>query len=246
MLSGHSGHELESILAEAGGDLVRWEYGARGHLPDLDLRGKSVLEIGSGSGLLTIFLALQEPEVVVSMEPELAGASRDVIQTQQTRIRRLGLNNVNIITDDFNEWQPGDQRFDVIVSRATINHIFESPWSATRDSATRARYVEIAGKFRRALKPGGVALVSDACRYGFFTMTRSLGVRRPWQWKPTTIDWRLHQSPRTWKAIFLEGGFREAAIVYPVPYPIRHFAPFVRNPVANFFLLSRFLLKATA
>jgi cyclopropane fatty-acyl-phospholipid synthase-like methyltransferase len=235
--------ELRAILQEAGGDVVRWEYGARWHLAGTDLRGKRVLEVGSGKGLLTIFLALQDPQLVVSMEPELSGASPLVIQAQRTRIDRLGLSNVTIITDDLNQWRMNDQRFDVIVSRASINHIFESRHSARRDSQTRTRYVEIAGKFREALSPGGVALVSDACRYGLVSMMR---LRAPWRAHRTSIDWRLHQNPSIWRAIFLEAGFRTADVIYPVPYPIRHLAPLVRNSTANFLLLGRFLLKATA
>jgi SAM-dependent methyltransferase len=231
------------MLREAGGDVARWEYGGRWHLGGTDLRGKRVLEVGSGKGLLTMFLALQGAELVVSMEPELNGASSLAIRTQEARIKRLGLRNVSLMTDDLNKWHAAGERFDVIVSRASINHIFESRASAVPGSYTRTRYVEISRKLCQALNPGGVALVSDACRYGLFNMARA---RAPWRMRPSSIDWRLHQNPGTWRSIFLEAGFRRTEISYPVPYPIRGFGPLICNRVANFLLLARFLLKATA
>ena len=60
-------------------------------LGGVGLDGKSVLEIGSGRGLLALYSALCGARRVVSLEPELEGASVGVFATQQARIKELQL-----------------------------------------------------------------------------------------------------------------------------------------------------------
>lgn len=213
-------------------------------LRDTPLAGRRVLEIGSGRGMMAILMALQGPSHVVSMEPELVGATSGVIADQRRRVEAFGLTNMSVEPADFNTWTCDNGAFDVIVSRSSLNHLYATDKHALRDRTTFDNYVVVASKIHRLLSPGGTFIATDACRYAFFTMSRNLGVRRPWRWKRTGVDWRHHQNPATWAAIFRKAGFRDVTVHFPVPYRLRAMAPLVDTAVANFFLKGSFILRA--
>jgi SAM-dependent methyltransferase len=210
----------------------------------IDLTGKRVLEIGSGAGLRSMFIGLQGARSVVSLEPGLAGSRHNYKEMQRRRLDALGLSNVEFLDADFNLWDAGTQRFDVIVSESSINHLHESSHHALHHAPTYEAYRRICGKMHHLLDSGGVACVSDAARYGFFSLTKRLGVRRPWTGKKPSANWRIHQNAGVWRRIFLDSGFQDVEIEYPLPHRLRHLGPVVANPVSNFFLRAYFYLRA--
>lgn len=229
------------------GDVERYAFGAERFYGPVRLEGRRILEIGSGRGLTTMFLALQGAATVVSMEPGLAGSRSGLQSIQQRRIDALGLQGiVELIDADFNLWDAGDRRFDVIVSESSINHLYESPHHALEHRETHDRYKAIWQHVHTLLAPGGVFCVSDACRFGFFSMTKQYGIRRPWDGKRLTTNWRIHQNPGVWSLIAREAGFTSTEVDYPLPYPLRQLGPLVANPAANFFLRARFIMRAYA
>jgi SAM-dependent methyltransferase len=235
-----------SMLAEDGHDnLDAFLYQARSLFSGIDLRGKSVLEVGSGEGLMTLFASMSGAKVV-SMEPELEGSRSGMIDLQRKRLAALGLADVEFLSADFNAWEPGDRTFDVVLLCNSINHLYESPHHARAHKETHRRMVEVVGKVRRATKPSGVAIASDACRYGLFMAASYLGIPRPWDLRPLTLNWRIHQNPPVWREIFLEAGFSAVDIIYPLPYRLRGLGALVQNPVTNFLLEASFTLHARA
>jgi SAM-dependent methyltransferase len=207
-------------------------------------KGKRVLEIGSGRGLIAIYMGMQGAARVVSMEPEMVGSTSGVIKEQRERLAALGLTNVEVLAADFNTWDAKDEQFDVIVSRASINHLYHSEKHAGSDPQTYDKYVEVARRIHRMLAPGGQFIATDSCRYGFFNAVRHLGINRPWTRKRSGVDWRHHQNPPTWKRIFKQAGFSQTRVDYPVPYRLRAAAPLVNTALANFFLTGNFILRA--
>jgi SAM-dependent methyltransferase len=210
----------------------------------IDFRGKRVLEIGSGKGLLALYMAMQGAMRVVSLEPELVGATSGVIATQRRRVAILGLTNVDLVTADFNVWDPGQDRFDVILSRASLNHLYASDRHALHDAETYCNYLRIARQIRRLLEADGVFIATDACRYALFSLLRGIGVRRPWRWQRSGVNWRHHQNPGIWARIFCDAGFEHVTVDYPVPYRCRRVAAVANTAVANFFLQGTFILRA--
>jgi SAM-dependent methyltransferase len=209
----------------------------------IDFTDKRVLEIGSGRGLLAIYMAMRGARVL-SMEPELVGATSGVIAQQEARVRALGLTNVEVLNADFNTWDPAGRRFDVIVSNASINHLYASAHHAEHHRETYDAYVRVAHRLRDMLAPAGSFVANDACRYAFFSALREFGIRRPWQWHRSGVDWRHHQNPGTWKKIFREAGFSSIELDYPAPYRLRSLTPVVDTAIANFFLQGAFILRA--
>lgn len=209
-----------------------------------DLRGKRILEIGSGRGLLAMLMGLQGAARVVSMEPEMVGATSGVIAAQQERIETLGLINVEVLPADFNTWEDRGEQFDLILSRASINHLYASDKHALHHRETFENYVRMARKIHSLLAPGGVFIATDACRYGLFSALRVVGIRRPWRWKRSGVNWRHHQNPGTWKRILRDAGFAVVTVDFPVPYQLRFASALVNTAVANFVLKGSFILRA--
>ena len=211
----------------------------------LNIRDAVVLDIGSGRGLTSLWLALQGARYVVSMEPELGGSRSGVLHLQRKRIADLELEQIEIVTSDFEQYLP-QQLFDLIVSNASINHLDESERDARRDSDTFESFVEIAKQIRSWLRPGGTAVITDACRYSFWTQAMRFGLpRRLCYSRLRTIEWRLHQQPAVWKQIFFAAGFSRCSIDYPVPFRLKKFAPIINSAPASWLLQGEFIMRAT-
>lgn len=209
------------------------------------LEGARILEIGSGRGLLAIYLAQRGAARVVSMEPEMVGATGGVVAEQRRRVAALGLGSVvEVLVADFNTWET-DERFDVIVSRASLNHLYASDQRAAYHYPTWAGYLAVARKIHARLSDHGVFVATDACRYSLFGLGRALGLRRPWDRKRSGVNWRHHQTPGTWRRVFLAAGFSAARVTYPVGYPMRRWAWLAGTRLANACLKGSFILHAT-
>jgi len=235
-----------SMLAEDGHDNLPAYLHEADHLfAGVPLAGRTVLEIGSGKGLTTLYAAMRDASHIVSMEPELIGSRDGMIALQESRLQRLALKSVEFLTADFNEWEPAGRTFDVVVCRAAINHLHASEYHAQHHKPTYDGYLRVARKMHDLVSPGGTVIITDACRYAFFTATRDLGIRRPWDWSKTGINWRHHQNPQTWKRIFHDAGFGTVQVDYPLPFRLRRLAGIVDTSVANFFLQGSFILRAT-
>jgi|GEM_PF-3566726 len=210
---------------------------------NIPIAGRSALDIGSGRGLTTIWLAMQGAQRVVSMEPEMEGSTSGVIQLQRDRLNKLSLRQVEFVTTDFQHYEP-DEKFDIVVSNASINHLDESEKNAMHDRDTFESFVVIAKKMKELLNPDGVAVITDASRHGFFSLARAFGMPKRLCYYSKTIEYKIHQNAGTWKKIFLEGGFRGIEIEHPIPHAFRHVEPLFNNAVASFFLQGSFILRA--
>src|SRR5207247_11445325 len=97
---------------------VRWgrvEVWLRQSLRELDFRGKVVLAVGAGDGLLTCYIALHGAAKVVALEPELEGSTRNPRRTLLERVAALGLNNVIALADTLQDYARRGREFGVIL-----------------------------------------------------------------------------------------------------------------------------------
>jgi SAM-dependent methyltransferase len=208
------------------------------------LRKRRVLEVGSGRGMISAYMALLGASRVVSMEPETVGSTSGVVDTQRRSLAAMGLADVvEVVPADFNTWH-SDDRFDVIVSRASLNHIYPAEKNAGSDPQTRAGYLAVARRVLELLEPGGVFVATDANRYSLFGLGRVIGLRRPWRRRRSGVNWRHHQNARVWRSILLEAGFSEVRISYPVSHKLRHVSALVNNAGVNFLLQGSFIIHA--
>lgn len=236
------------ILAEDGHDyLPAVLYKYRQRFKGINFKDKKVLEIGSGKGLVAIYVAMMGARQVVSMEPELDGSSSKAINIQKNRIKKFHLKNITLLTKDFNSWDPQGEKYDIVLSMSSINHLYEVPFNAKYHEETNLFYTKIAEKIHSVLEPNGVAVIVDACRYGLFFAIKNLGIPRPWNLnKKTNVNWRLHQNPAVWKKIFSNGRFSKIDTNYPVPYRLKNYSKIVNTSIANFFLNASFIMHCHA
>jgi SAM-dependent methyltransferase len=77
-------------------------------LESVETERPRVLEVGSGTGKATVLFSPNVEHIVcVEPDPAMATAARSVLE---------GVTNVEIVTGRFEDWVPGDDRFDLVIS----------------------------------------------------------------------------------------------------------------------------------
>ncbi len=205
---------------------------------DADLNGVAMLDIGCGVGLVSIYAACAGARKVVSLEPEAAGSTAGVTSKYQKLADSLNLENATLHGVTFQEFDPGDEKFDVILLDDSVNHLDEEACiNLQHDQAAIESYAEIFRKIHALAADGAKLIITDASRYNFFAM---LGLRNP---LAPTIDWSVHQSPTYWVKLLSDAGFSRPIIRWRSFNRLGRIGSLLLgNKAAAFFLRSRFCL----
>lgn len=210
---------------------------------DIPLAGRRVLDVGGGTGLLTLWAAVEGADATL-LEPESAGSSenmRAVFKSLKSQISD-GLKATES-SEYVQDYLAGtEEKFDIIMMANCINHIDEENCAALhKNEAARGKYHEFFELVRAGLKPGGALIITDCGRRNFFG---DLGLRSPIM---PSIEWHIHQSPVLWSHLMENAGFTVSRAEWTPP---NAFGPLGRvllgNRAAAYFLLSHFRVAATA
>ncbi|WP_337875542.1 class I SAM-dependent methyltransferase [Elioraea sp.] len=205
----------------------------------VDLEGKRVLDVGGGTGLLTLYAAVRGAEAIC-LEPEADGATSGAalhFARMESCIDTGGRARfVPAAFQDFLDEQP----FDIIVMANSINHLDEEACvRLAHDDAAQASYHAIFRKAWHLLREGGILIITDCNRSNVFN---DLGLRSPFC---PTIEWHKHQHPRLWDRLLQRAGFMPARYEWTSPNRLGGLGRLLLgNRVAAYFLLSHFRLVA--
>jgi hypothetical protein len=171
------------------------------------LTGRSVLDVGAGDVVYSLYAAAAGARRVVALEPEAAGSTAGVTDRFLRLRERLALDSVELRTESFQDFDAAGGPFDVLFLHAVINHLDEAATMEIGSSeAARQRYRTLFSKLASIGAPGARLVASDASPHNLF---RRLGVKNPLQ---PTIEWEKHQPPETWARLLEDVGFGDRRI----------------------------------
>ena len=197
-----------------------------------------MLDIGCGAGLCSFYAACSGAAKVISLEPEEAGSTAGVTSKYQKLANSLNLDQVTLQGITLQEFDPGGQKFDIIILDDSVNHLDEDACiNLHRDPAAEESYTKIFRQIYDMAADGAVLIITDASRYNIFPL---FGLKNP---MVPTIDWTVHQSPTLWTRLLSNAGFSNPTVRWR---SLNRFGPIgerlLGNKVASFFLWSRFCL----
>lgn len=197
-------------IRQIGQKMGLWNHGfdfprfARRVFGDIDFRGKTVMEIGCGKGMLCLWSALHGARHVVGLEPLAEGCydSSECHKAYRSMAEQLDLPQARILPATVQKFDSPANYFDVVLSVASINHLDEKSCVALGQSVgAEKEYQKIFRHVARMIKPGGKLIVIDAGRRNFFG---DLGMRNPMS---PNIEWFKHQQPEYWAGLLRPCGF---------------------------------------
>jgi SAM-dependent methyltransferase len=196
-----------SAMAQEGRRPGNLRFAMRKLFDGVDLEARTALDIGAGEGETSLYAASAGARRVVALEPEAAGSRADM-RTAFERVRgRLGADQIELWPVTLQDFDPGDERFDVLISKASINHLNEDACIRLhKDPEARRAYREILAKLAGLANPGADLVIEDCGRRNLFG---DLGITNP---VASMIEWEKHQSPHLWAELLCEVGFREPRI----------------------------------
>lgn len=206
----------------------------------VELRGKRVLDVGGGAGLLAVYAAVRGAQAVC-VEPEAHGSTSGVTakfaQLKSAVDPELA---AELVSAPIQDYLATPRRYDVIVIANAINHLNEQACIRLRsDPAARAAYQELFGELFRALNPGGWLVATDCSNENFFN---AIGLSSPFM---PDIEWHKHQPPRVWDRLLQHCGFAPATVRWSAPNTLGRLGRLaLGNRLAAYFLLSHFRLVA--
>lgn len=240
--------DKEKNFRLAGKELGYWKHGfalrptSKMLFMNNDLANKSVLEIGGGKGIYCIWASIHGAKDVVNLEP-LADGAFDTIQTFKkfNQIKdSLHLSHIEMLPHTIQEFQCQDNRFDLVLSQGSINHLDEeSCMNLLHNEDARSSYRSIFRKMARKMKKGGKIIIIDVARRNYFgDRNRVNPFARP-------IDWEKHQEPETWADLMQECGFSAPCISWISSKHLRYMGIYSIPRTISYFIRSAFRLEMT-
>jgi len=200
--------------------------------------GKSMLDIGGGSGLFSFFAAITGAKEVIVLEPESKGSAREVSTRFKQLLSSLPSTNITLQRVRFQDYDAGNKSFDIILLHNSINHLDEEACiKLGYNDVARKSYRVIFNKLSRMASSGAKLIICDCSPHNFFA---TLGTKNPFA---HTIDWYKHQPPQLWYKMLSEYDFVNPKVRWASFSRFGSIGRFVLgNKFASYFLTSHFCL----
>jgi cyclopropane fatty-acyl-phospholipid synthase-like methyltransferase len=206
---------------------------------NVEVKDKSVLDVGGGSGLLSFYAAVKGARKVVCLEPEFDGSHAGMIE-QFNKIKSALTTNLAVehlpLTLQSYVGQVNDNEHDVVILHNSINHLDEHACiNLLKDAQSYTTYKNIFTAVYNKMAAGGKLVVADcSCDNVFYT----LGIKN---YLYPTIEWHKHQKPGTWIALLKEIGFKHPKVEWTTPNKLgKAGRVLMGNPVVSYLTGSHF------
>lgn len=218
--------------------LSRYKHRGDFILEGIDLTGKRVLDVGCGHGAWCFWSVLNGAAFAQGLEPEAAGSSPGMVGTFQHLAQKYRLDSkvscLPVRLEDFS----ADQKFDIAISYASINHMDESAVQRLHiDPSAVATYLKKLAHLNALLNPRADIIVVDCGRFNLWNM---MGIKNP---LIRTIEFEKHQEPEVWIQLFEEAGYAYRDLRWSPLYP---FGWATMNRLAQILTASEFTLRFQA
>jgi 2-polyprenyl-3-methyl-5-hydroxy-6-metoxy-1,4-benzoquinol methylase len=163
---------------------------------NIDFSGKTVVDIGGGIGLHSLYASVKGASHATIIEPEGDGGHKAMIATFKKLCTALDIQNVDLVQTTIQAFRPPEEKFDIVLIQDAINH-FNEPACITLHKSRESwdAYDEIFRSISELVKPGGHLMMSDCSSKNLFPF---LGLRNPFDLK---IEWNKHQPPSVWAKV---------------------------------------------
>ena len=205
---------------------------------DVEFANKSMLDIGGGSGLFTLFGGAMGIRKGVCLEPEASGSKTEESKLFNDYSRQLGLSNVKLVTDTLQEFIY-TVKFDIILLHYSINHLDEKACiNLLTNQWARNAYEKIFQRLDDLAAPNAHLIIVDCSRYNIFP---AIGMKNPYA---PHIVWRKHQTPEVWAEMLSSHNFIDPNIRWSSPNTLRNFGRvFLGNRVVAYLTYGTFSLR---
>lgn len=240
--------DLQECARLIGVELGFWRHGfdygrsCRQVFRGIDLRGKTVLEIGCGNSLRCIWASIQGAREVIGLEPIVEGsfASQTWYSDFRTMVKRLQLNHIELLPYRLQDYPGREEHFDVVLCLASINHLDEASCINLRSHPeAREAYAQLFDQIARLMKTDGKLILVDASPRNFFG---DLGLKNPFM---PSIEWFKHQTAEDWAELASHSGFSNAKTTWMAGRALRYLGISDIPRVASYFSSSLFRLELT-
>lgn len=207
----------------------------------IDFSGKSVIDIGGGMGLHSLYAAARGAESVLMIEPEGDGGHSSMIANFHSLRDAMGFDNVELLVGLMQDFDPAGKTYDIVLIQDAINH-FDEPAcvTLTTDPASRERYEKIFASIAALLKPGGTLIMSDCSSKNFFD---AIGLQAPFA---KEIEWEKHQPPQVWADVARPQGLELTKVRWSSPTRFGEWGQkLLGSSLAAWFFTSHFVMNLT-
>lgn len=201
---------------------------------------KTMLDIGSGSGLFSFYAACKGANKVICIEPEAEGSNHDSIKKFKKIQSALQITHlVKLERTTIQNFDSNNKKFDIILLHHSINHLDEKACiNLQHDNHAIENYKMIFEKLSKLANKGAKLIIADCSRYNFFAR---FNIRNPFV---PMIEWHKHQPPELWAKLLSDVGFCSPEIRWTTFNPLYSLGRILlSNKIASYLLTSEFCLS---
>ncbi len=204
---------------------------------NIDLKDKTVLDIGAGNGVYSFYALIKGAKKLVCIEPEFEGSRSNYISSLKKFRKFINReDDVIISTDTFQNFK-SEMKFDVVLMHYSVNHIDEENCIVLESSKkSQEIYHNYFQKIYNSMTNNGDLIITDTSKYNFFNF---FGITNPFV---STIEWQKHQSPYVWSRYLEKVKFSTKKIQWTAPMKLKKFHFLLNNVVFLYFTTSLFRL----